>query len=155
MAIKSVPEETVDYIPVYGGNRNEKEEEQTWVRIKPLSRAEADSYRNQIKFKEQRGGFRQQRLETNIREVQKKQFLDNVFEVHNFLDYKTNKEITEIEEFYKKAPDDLVEEIFDAMLNASQLGEDEVKNFESQSGGLIQEPNGLKEESGIAETAKD
>jgi len=120
-----------------------------------LSRAEADAYRNQIKFKEQAGGFRDKRLQTNIRDVQKKQFTDNVYEIHNFLDWKTHKEITDIEEFYKKAPDDLVEEIFDAMLNASQLGEDEVKNSDSQSGGLTQEVSTQKEEPGTAKTAKN
>jgi len=149
MALKSVPEETIDYIPAYGGNRNDKEEEQMWVRLKPLSRSQADAYRAQIRFKEQRGGFRQQRFETNIRDVQKKQFLDNVTEVHNFLDYKTDKEITDVGEFYAKAPDDLIEEIFDTMLNASQLGEDEIKNFGSQSAGSS------RGKTGTAETAKN
>lgn len=146
MPLKSVPEEAIDYIPSYGGNRTEKDP--MWVKIHPLNRADADAYRNQIRFKEQKGGFRQQRFETNIREVQKKQFLDNVLEIHGFLDWKTNEAIANIEEFYKKAPDDLVEEIFDAMLNASQLGEDEVKNSASQSGGLS------KAKTGIAETAE-
>ena len=146
MPLRSVPTDTIDYVPAYGGNRNDKD--QMWVKIHPLTRGEADSYRNQIKFKESRGGFRQGRLETNIRDVQKKQFIENVMEIHNFLDYKTEKEITDVTEFYDKAPDDLVEEIFDAMLNASQLGEEEVKNFDSQSGGL------KAEKDGIAETAK-
>lgn len=153
MALKSVPEESIDYIPSYGGNRTDKDP--MWVKIHPLSRAEADSYRNQIKFKEQPGGFRQQRLQTNIRDVQRRQFIDNVQEIHNFLDYKTGKEISDVKEFYDKAPDDLVEEIFDAMLNASQLGEDEVKNSDSQSVSSTRETSTPKEETGTAKNAEN
>jgi len=155
MAIKSVPKETVDYIPSYGGNRDDKPDEQMWVKIQPLTRAEADRYRNQITWNsEQRRGFRQDKIKTNIREVQQHQFLDNVLEIHHFLDYENGKEITEVKEFYDRAPDDLVEEIFDAMLNASQLGEDEVKNFDSQSGGSTPSPSPQKDKSGIAEIAE-
>jgi len=126
-----------------------------WVKIQPLTRAEADRYRNQITWNsEQRRGFRQDKIKTNIREVQQHQFLDNVLEIHKFLDYETEKEITDVKEFYDRAPDDLVEEIFDAMLNASQLGDDEVKNSDSQSGGSIQRVNSPKDKGGIAETAE-
>jgi len=155
MAIKSVPKETVDYIPAYGGNRDDKPDEQMWVKIQPLTRAEADRYRNQITWNsEQRRGFRQDKIKTNIREVQQHQFLDNVLEIHKFLDYETGKEITDVKEFYDRAPDDLVEEIFDAMLNASQLGDDEVKNSDSQSGGSTQRVNSPKDKGGIAEIAE-
>jgi len=154
MALKSVPQETIDYIPSYAGNRDDKDP--MWVRIQPLNRKEADYYRNQIQFTDQsqRGGFRQRGgMKTNIREVQKKQFTENVVEIHGFVDFKTDAEITDIKEFYDKAADDLIEEIFDAMLNASQLGEDEVKNSESQSGGSNPRRSTPKEESGSAETA--
>jgi len=148
MALKSVPEETIDYIPAYGGNRDDKDP--TWVRIQPMNRKEADIYRKQIEFKDRGGGFRGQgRLRSNVNEVQRSQFVDKVLEIHNFLDYKTGKEITDVKEFYDIAPDDLVEEIFNAILNASQLGEDEVKNSDSQSAGSS------KGKAGTAETAKD
>ena len=149
MTLKSVPKETMDYIPAYGGNRDEKPDEQMWVKIQPLTRAEADRYRNQITWSnEQRRGFRQDKIKTNIREVQQKQFMDNVVEIHGFLDYETEKEITDVKEFYDRAPDDLIEEIFDAMLNASQLGEDEVKNSGWRFGGQS------KAETGTAKTVE-
>ena len=147
MALKSVPEETIDYIPAYGGNRDDKDP--TWVRIQPMNRKESDFYRKQIEFKDRGGGFRGQgRLRSNVNEVQRNQFIDKVLEIHNFVNYKTGNDITNVKEFYDIAPDDLVEEIFNAILNASQLGEDEVKNSDSQSAGSN------KGKAGIAETAK-
>ena len=147
MAIKSVMEETIDYIPKYAGNRMQKDP--LWVKIYPLTRAEADRYRDMITLEDQGGGFRQGRVKSNVRKVQRRQFTDNVREVHNFIHWKTNEEITGVEDFYEKAPDDLIEEIFDAMLNASILGEDEVKNSDSQSGSS----NPGEGETGTAETA--
>jgi len=34
MALKSVPEESIDYIPAYGGNRSDKDP--MWIQIHPL-----------------------------------------------------------------------------------------------------------------------
>ena len=147
MAIKSVTEETIDYIPKYAGNRMQRD--YLWVKIHPLTRAEADRYRDMIVLEDQGGGFRQGRVKSNVRKIQRRQFCENVYEVHNFVHWKTQEEITAIDEFYEKAPDDLIEEIFDAMLNASILGEDEVKNSASQSGSSKAE----EAETGTAETA--
>ena len=63
MAIKSVMEETIDYIPKYAGNRMQKDP--LWVKIYPLTRAEADRYRDMITLEDQGGGFRQGRVKSN------------------------------------------------------------------------------------------
>lgn len=129
MAIKSVSYDVITYVPQYGDNRTDPNPLE--VDIHPLSRREADAYRKQIKFS-QKKGFRGD-FESNIRDVQKRQFTDNVRAVRNFLDGKTGEEIADVKQFYSEAPDDLIEEIFDAMLNASLLSEDDVKNSGSQS----------------------
>lgn len=148
MALKSVPEETIEYIPAYGGNRDD--DDPTWILIQPMNRKESDSYRKRIEFKDRGGGFRGQgRLQSNVNEIQRNQFVDKVLEIHNFLDYKTGKEIADVREFYDVAPDDLIEEIFNAILNASTLGENEIKNSDSQSAGSS------RGKVGAAETAKD
>jgi hypothetical protein len=139
MAIKSVPQDVVRYTPSYGRNR-EDEKNPTWVTLQPLSRRDADKYRRQIQTK-RRKGFRDE-LDHNIFEVQRKQFTENVLEVHNFLDFKSGNEITDVEKFYDEAPDDLIQEIFDVMLDASLLSEEEEKNFKSLSDGQTKEKDG-------------
>ena len=138
MAIKSVSKRPIKYIPAYAGNR--ESENPLWVLITPLTRAEADAYTQSTRF-QQKKGFRGE-WESNAVQVQKRQFLDNVKEVHNFIDAETGEEITSVLRFYEEAPFDLIEEIISVLLDISQLGEEERKNLSSQSAGLIKEKTG-------------
>jgi len=146
MGLRSTPRKEIDYIPLYGGNRDS--ENPMWVRFQPLTRGESDNYRERIEFKERGGGFRQGRFRSNANQIQQQQFIDRVKEVHNFQDWETGEEITDIKKFYDNADDDLIEEIFNAMLRSSTLGEDEVKNSASQSDGAS------RAGTGIAKTAR-
>jgi len=125
MPIKSMPKNEIIYVPEYSGNRDDPQP--LWVKIRPLTRRESDQYRKQIRYW-RRKGFRDQ-WESNLPEIEKRQFLDHVLEVHNFVDYETEEEITDIERFYDEAPDELITEIFNAMLDASTFSEEELKNF--------------------------
>lgn len=124
MAIKSVPREPVSFTPAYNGNREDSNP--LWIKLKFLTRGEADVYSQKTRFT-QKKGFRGE-WESNTSAIQKRQFLDNVLEVHNFLDSATNEEITEIDKFYNEAPFDLIEEITNAILDVSQLTEEDTKN---------------------------
>ena len=124
MAIKSISKEAVKFVPVYSGNREDSNP--LWVSIHPLSRIEVDVYSKRTKYF-QKAGSRGE-WDTNSLEVQKKQFLDNVLEVHNFLDCVSGEEIKDIERFYQESPSQLVEEILQAVMDVSVLKDQEVKN---------------------------
>lgn len=127
MAIKSVPREPVKFVPTFGGNRDEEEEDsQTWVMISPLSRAESDKYTKQTKYNQKKGSKGE--WESNALVIQKKQFTENVVEVHNYVDCESGEEITDIAQFYNSAPHAVIEEILDVILDSSQLEDEERKN---------------------------
>jgi len=138
MPIKSMPKSEIIYVPEYSGNR--EDENPLWVKIKPLSRRESDLYRKQIRYWRKKG-FRDQ-WESNLPDIEKKQFLDHVLEVHNFIDFETGKEITDINRFYNEAPDELITEIFNAILDASTFSEEELKNFKRLAAGQSVASNG-------------
>ncbi len=138
MAIKSQPKREFIYVPEYGGNRNDGSP--LWVKIRPLTRRESDQYRKQIRWWRKKG-FRDQ-WESNLPDVEKRQFLDHVIEVHNFIDYETGEEITDVERFYNEAPDELITEIFNAMLDASTFSEEQLKNFKQLAVGSSQDATG-------------
>jgi len=131
MPIKSMPKSEIVYVPEYSGNR--EDENPLWVKIKPLSRRESDFYRKQVRYWRKKG-FRDQ-WESNLPDIEKKQFLDHVLEVHNFIDFETGEEITDINRFYNEAPDELITEIFNAILDASTFSEEELKNFKQLAAG--------------------
>jgi hypothetical protein len=141
MAIKSTSKKTLKYVPAYAGNREDSNP--LWVSISPLTRSEADEYTQSTRFF-QRKGFRGE-WESNSVQVQKRQFLENVKEVHNFIDSEssTGDEISDVNRFYNEAPFDLIEEILSVLLDVSQLGGDERKNSQLPSGSVIPEKDGI------------
>ena len=124
MSIKSVSKENVKFVPVYSNNR--EDEDPLWVMIHPLNRMEFDKYAKRTKYFQKPGSRGE--WDSNALEVQKKQFIDNVSEVHNFIDADTNELITSIERFYEESPHPLIEEILQAILDISQMKDSEIKN---------------------------
>lgn len=124
MAINSVSKNDVIFIPAYNCNREDAKP--LTVTIHPLSRGEADIYAKKTRYF-QRAGSKGE-WDSNSLSIQKKQFLDNVKKVTNFLDSDSGEEITDIERFYEEAPHQLIEEIIEAIVDISQLKDNEVKN---------------------------
>ena len=124
MAIKSVSKKEVIYIPAYAGNREDSKP--LTVTIHPLTRADADRYAKKTRYFQRPGSKGE--WDSNALDIQKRQFLENVLKVSNFLDSDTNEEITDIERFYEEAPHPLIEEIIEAVVDISTLKEAEIKN---------------------------
>lgn len=124
MAIKSISKEAVKFVPVYSGNREDSNP--LWVLIHPLSRMEVDRYLKRTKYFQKQGSRGE--WDSNTLEVQKKEFIDNVIEVHNFLDCDNGEEIRDIERFYQESPHQLIEEILQAVMDVSFLKDQEIKN---------------------------
>lgn len=124
MSIKSVSKESIKYVPVYAGNREDKDP--LWVMTHPLNRAEFDRYAKKTKYFQKPGGRGE--WDSNALDVQKKQFIDNVSEVHGFIDADNGEVITNIERFYEEAPHPLIDEILQAILDISQMKDSEIKN---------------------------
>ncbi len=124
MSIKSVSKGDIVFIPVYSGNR--EDENPLSVTIHPLNRCEADVYTKKLRYFQKQGVKGE--WDSNALVVRKKQFTDNVKSVKNFIDSETNTEITDIERFYEEAPNQLIEEITEAILDVSTLKEVEIKN---------------------------
>jgi hypothetical protein len=125
MAIKNINKEEIVFIPAYSGNREDSNP--LSVIIHPLNRGEADKYSKRMRYFQRQGSKGE--WDSNALDVQKKQFIDNVKDVKNFLDSETGQEIKDIEQFYEEAPHPLIEEILEAILDISQLKDYEVKNF--------------------------
>lgn len=124
MAINSVTKKEVVYIPAYSGNREDIKP--LTVTIHPLSRASADEYAKKTRYFQRPGNKGE--WDSNILNIQKKQFLDNVVEVKNFIDSETGEEIKDTVRFYEEAPHPLIEEIIEAIVDISSLKDNEVKN---------------------------
>ena len=122
--IKSVSKEAVKYVPVYSGNR--EDDNPLWVLIHSLNRAEMDRYIKQTRYFQKPGNKGE--WDSNALQTQKKQFLDNVLEVHNFIDSDTNEEIEDVARLYEEAPHQLVEEILQAIVDISTMKDSEIKN---------------------------
>ena len=123
--IKSVSKEAVKYTPVYAGNR--EDDNSLWVMLHSLNRAEMEKYIKQTRYF-QKAGSSKGEWDTNALQTQKKQFLDNVIEVHNFIDSDTNEEIKDVARLYEEAPHQLVEEILQAIVDISTMKDSEIKN---------------------------
>ena len=124
MAIKSVSKNDVIFVPAYSGNREDSNP--LTVTIHSMSRADADNYAKKTRYFQRPGSKGE--WDSNSISIQKKQFLDNVKKVTNFLDSDSGDEITDIEQFYDQAPHPLIEEIIEAIVDISQLKDNEVKN---------------------------
>jgi len=122
--IKSVSRESIKFVPAYSGNR--EDENPLYVMIHSLNRMEFDKYAKKTKYFQKPGGRGE--WDSNAFEVQKKQFTENVSEVHNFIDSETGTEITSIEKFYEESPHALIDEILQAILDISQMRDFEIKN---------------------------
>lgn len=85
-----------------------------------------------------KGVRNQAKLAEIQRDIQKKQFTDNVKEIENFFVIKDKKkvEIKDPGEFYEKAPADLIYEIIGAMEDSAKLTEGQRENFLQPSDGL-------------------
>jgi len=110
MAIKNIAKKEIDFVPAYAGNR--EDENPLIVTITPLSRGEADKYTRRVKYFQRPGSKGE--WDSNVLDVQKKQFVDNVKGVSNFIDSETDEMIKDIGRFYDEAPHALIEEILDA-----------------------------------------
>lgn len=124
MAIKSVNKGDVIFIPTYSGNREDSNP--LSVTIHFLNRSEADIYTKKLRYFQKQGSKGE--WDSNSLVVRKKQFLDNVKSVKNFIDSETGDEITDIERFYEEAPNPLIEEIIEAIIDVSTLKDVEIKN---------------------------
>ena len=124
MAIKSVSKNDVTFIPAYAGNREDKNP--LTVTIHSMSRADADMYAKKTRYFQRPGSKGE--WDSNALVIQKKQFIDNVKKVTNFLDSDSGEEITDVERFYEEAPHPLIEEIIEAIVDSSSLKDNEVKN---------------------------
>lgn len=124
MSIKSVSKGDIVFIPVYSGNR--EDENPLSVTIHPLNRCEADVYTKKLRYFQKQGVKGE--WDSNALVVRKKQFTDNVKSVKNFIDSETGDEITDIERFYEEAPNPLIEEIIEAIIDVSTLKDVEIKN---------------------------
>lgn len=124
MSIKSVTKNDVIYIPAYSGNREDVKP--LTVTIHPLTRLMADEYAKKTRYFQRPGSKGE--WDSNVISIQKKQFLDNVSMVKNFLDSETGEEITDIIKFYEEAPHQLIEEIIEAIVDISSLKDSEIKN---------------------------
>ena len=124
MSIKSVSKNDVIFIPAYAGNHEDIKP--LTVTIHSLSRADVDMYAKKTRYFQRVGSKGE--WDSNLLVVQKKQFLDNVKKVTNFLDSDSGEEITDIEQFYDQAPHPLIEEIIEAIVDISQLKDAEIKN---------------------------
>ena len=124
MAIKSVSKNDIIFIPAYAGNREDSNP--LTVTIHSMSRGEADIYAKKTRYFQRPGSKGE--WDSNSLSIQKRQFLDNVKKVTNFLDADSGEEITDIERFYEEAPHPLIEEIIEAVVDISTLKEAEIKN---------------------------
>ncbi len=122
--IKSVGKEEIEFIPIYAGNRDDKSP--LSVIIHPLNRRDADIYAKKTKFFQRPGSKGE--WDSNVLDIQKKQFLENVKSVKGFIDYETGAEITDVTRFYEEAPHQLIEEILGAIIDVSNLKDNEIKN---------------------------
>lgn len=124
MAIKSVSKEDMVFVPAYAGNREDSKP--LSVIIHSMCRADADNYAKKTRYFQRPGNKGE--WDSNALSVQKKQFIDNVKSVSNFLDSDTGTEITDVERFYDEAPHPLIEEILEAILDVSRLQDSAIKN---------------------------
>lgn len=85
-----------------------------------------------------KGVRNQDKLAEIQRGVQKQQFIDNVVGIENFFVIKGGKKtpVTDVTEFYEKAPTDLIYEIIGAMEDNARLTEGQKENFQQPSDGL-------------------
>ena len=124
MAIRSVSKKELVFIPAYAGNREDVNP--LSVAIHSLSRAEADEYAKRTRYFQRPGNKGE--WDSNALSIHKKQFLDNVIKVINFIDSDSGEAIIDIGRFYDEAPHPLIEEILEAIVDISQLKDNEVKN---------------------------
>ena len=125
-------EEVIEYIPE--DDRGDKDPLVVKMKFCPYGR---------VKFYSEMIGRRSKGIRNPIklaeiqREVQKKQFTDNIEGIENFFVMKGKKKVavTEADEFYEKAPADLIYEIIGAMENDSKLTEGQIENFPQPSDG--------------------
>ncbi|MEE9614850.1 MAG: hypothetical protein V3W31_07895 [Thermodesulfobacteriota bacterium] len=124
MAIISFDRDAVvDYIPVYGGNRDSEEPCVVRLRFVPYSRVQHYSRILAARTKEMADPSRVTEM---TQEVQKKQFCDSVESIHGY--YVGELEVTAPVEFYETADTDLVLEVIRAMESQSKLLEGQRKN---------------------------
>ena len=129
-------DEVIEY--VFEGER--ASENPCSVLLRFVSYKKVQRYRKMIitDFAEKSDGVKNARRLSEIRigverDVQRKQFLENVVEVRNY--FIKGEEVKDPGRFYDTAPADLVLETIRAMEDAQQLSEGQRKNSSGQSAG--------------------
>ncbi len=126
MAIITFSRDTlIDYVPAYGGNRDS--DNPCVVRIRFVSYAKVQEYTRILASRAK--GIRQDdfsRMREIAGEVQKKQFVENVDSVENFL--VDGQPIKDAGLFYEHAPSELIHEVIKAMEDSAKLTEGQRKN---------------------------
>lgn len=118
------PESIVEYVPVYGGNREDSEP--CVVRLRFINFAKAQEYARALAGKSN-ANTSPEKLTKLAQGVQRKMFVDSVESISNF--YMGEIEVTEPSEFYDTADTELVIEIVEAMESQQKLQDGELKNF--------------------------
>ncbi|MBE7413842.1 MAG: hypothetical protein HS130_00885 [Deltaproteobacteria bacterium] len=124
MAIVSYdPDELIEYMPEYGGNRESEDPCVVRLRFVPYSKVQAYSRQLAARCK---GVEDREKIAEITHAIQKKQFCDSVESVSGY--FIKGREVTKPEEFYATADTDLVVEILRAMESQSRLTGGQRKN---------------------------
>jgi len=125
MAIISFDKNTlVDYVPEYGNNRTSVDP--CIVRLRPVPYSKVQEYSRILSARSTAAKGDVVKLTDTAREVQKKQFTENVESVSGY--FVGDREVTDAECFYESADTDLIIEILRAMESMSKLSEGQRKN---------------------------
>lgn len=125
----------IDYVPVYGGNRNpprSAEEKPCVVKLKFVPYAKVQEYSTLIMSRTAATNDAEQKSEI-LQSIQRKQFLDSVESISGYVI--DGQEVTSPEDFFETADADLIYEVLKAMESSSKLSEGQLKNFERASVG--------------------
>lgn len=124
MAIISFDREAlIDYVPAYGDNRDS--EDPCVVRLKFVPFSRIQHYSRLIAARSNGASDPIKTAEIG-REVQKRQFVENVVEVENY--FVGDRMVKDAGEFYETADTELVIEVIRAMESHSKLTEGQRKN---------------------------
>ena len=129
----------IEYVPEYGGNRNEPRknadgeyEKPCVVRLKFVPYAKVQEYSTLIMSRTAATNDAEQKSEI-LQSIQRKQFLDSVESISGYII--DDQEVTSPEDFFETADADLIYEVLKAMESSSKLSEGQLKNFERASVG--------------------
>jgi len=117
------PDEIIDYVPEFAGNR--QSDEPCVVRLKFVSHSKINRYAMLITAR-CKGVTSEKEREQVVLSVQRQQFVENVESIKGY--YVKGEERTDPEQVYKHLDKRLVAEIIQAMEDSQRLMEGQVKN---------------------------